>query len=121
MIDERMEPKLLLGPLPDHGGLFVFISGRVCVFAQSLEEPRVLRNEPAHQQEPKHALLILTWFSAFVSGSGNSTQQQQEEQLEPSLMVIVYRHLTLACEQFLCRVTWSQHSSTYVHVNLTQV
>lgn len=65
-------PKLLFGWLPDSGGLFVFISGRVCVYVQPLEEPHVLRNDPAHQEEHKYeVLLILKQFSAAASGNSN--------------------------------------------------
>lgn len=66
-------PKLLFGRLPDSGGLFVFISGRVCVYVRPLEEPHVLRNDPAHQEEHKYeVLLILKQFSAAASGTSNS-------------------------------------------------
>lgn len=66
-------PKLLFGRLPDSGGLFVFILGRVCVYVRPLEEPHVLRNDPAHQEEHKYeVLLILKQFSAAARGTSNS-------------------------------------------------
>ncbi len=52
-------PKLLFGRPPDSRGLFVFISGRVCVYVRSLEEPHVLRNDPAHQKELKYEVLLI--------------------------------------------------------------
>lgn len=52
-------PKQLSGWLPAALGLFVFISGRVCVYVRSLEKPHVLRNDPAHQSEYKYELLLI--------------------------------------------------------------
>lgn len=65
-------PKLLFGWLPDSRGLFVFILGRVCVYVRPLEEPHVLRNDPAHQEERKYeVLLILKQFSAAAGGNNS--------------------------------------------------
>lgn len=65
-------PKRLSGWLPDSRGLFVFISGRVCVYVQPLEEPHVLRNDPARQEERKYEVRpILKQFSAAAGGNGH--------------------------------------------------
>lgn len=47
-------PERRYGRLPGRRGLFVFILGRVRVCAGPLEEPRVLRNDPALQEELKY-------------------------------------------------------------------
>lgn len=65
-------PKRLSGCLPDSRGLFVFISGRVGVYVQPLEEPHVLRNGPARQEERKYEVQpILKQFSAAAGGNGH--------------------------------------------------
>lgn len=64
-------PKLLFGRLPDSRGLFVFISGRVCVYVRPLEEPHVLRNDPAHQKELKYEVLLILNSSV---GTGTVTE-----------------------------------------------
>lgn len=63
--------QLLFGWLPDGQGLFIFILGQVCVFVWPLEEPHVLRNDPAHQEEQKYEVVLNSkQFSAAAATVG---------------------------------------------------
>lgn len=44
-----------------------FICLHVCVYVRPLEETRVLRKDPAHQEEHKHEVVVSQWPRADVS------------------------------------------------------